>query len=194
MPTLNCQLDAIQTDLLCSSKGGLLSVFWIDRSLVDWASMLDVSANYDDATYTLSNFVYTGAARFTELSFQAKNGRLDALYTSDNDYYEVSLLNLLFEGKSPIRSVSLANAISCCGIAAVVFDNNGFGRMIGKEYISGGWLDPLTNVKITRHLDTHGAFGAADDRARDEFDLTGEHRIAPAYVDLTLGAFRAAHT
>lgn len=192
MPDFTCSLDAIATDTLCADRGGLLTFFWIDESEIDWTNMALI-ANWDDANYEVDNFVYNGAVKFNELTFERRFGRLDALFTEDTDYYEVSLLNLLFLGKSSARTISLGNALSCCGILGVVFDNNSRARMFGKEFTDGAWINPLKRGKLSRHLDTTGSFGAADDKNRDEFDLTAQHSFPLPYVNITLSDFRTNH-
>lgn len=190
MPDIACALNEIKTNTLCADLGGLLTVFWIDETEIDWDAMA-LPANFDDSTYTVLNWILQGGASgFKELTFERRNGRLDALYTADNGFYEVSLLNLLFKGHSAAKTYDLNAAVGCCGIVAQVFDNNGLSRVIGKEFISGGWVDPIDKCRISRHLDTTGGFGAADDKSRDEFDITGSHTYAPAYSSVTLQTMR----
>lgn len=189
MPTYSPSLGDVTTTTLCASKGGLLSVFWIDKTNIDWTAML-LAANYNVATNSVLNWVILGGATWGEVTFQAKNGRLDGLFTSDNDYYEVTLPNLIIEGRDKARTLALANATTTCGILAQVFDNNGYARIIGKEHVNGAWVDPLENFKISRHLDTTGAFGAADDKTRDEFDMAAEHRYPFPYSDVDLATMR----
>lgn len=190
MPDISCALDAIATDAACADLGGILTVYWAEDSDIDWDAMA-LEANYDDATKTILNWVMNGGATFKKLSFERKNGRLDALYTGDNGFYEVSLLNLVFKGHSAAKTLSLAKAVSCCKIVAQVFDNNGNARVIGKEFVQGAWIDALTPCKITRHLDTTGGFGNADDKNRDEFDITGEQSYPPVYSTVTLAELAA---
>ena len=95
MPTWSCSTGDITTDTTCSDRGGLLTVFWIDQSEVDWDAMALV-ANYDDATHTILDWVLEAGGAFGELTFTRRNGRLDSLYTRDNGLYEVNLTNLIF--------------------------------------------------------------------------------------------------
>ena len=149
MADLSCLLEDILTDQVCASKGGLLTVFWTDLSNVDWEAMAQ-TGNYDPATRTVKSWAMLGGS-WGELQFEALNGRLDALYTDDNGYYEVSLLNMLFEGKTKERTISIARAISCCGLLLQVHDNNDQARVFGKEPINGSWFNPLVKAKISRH-------------------------------------------
>jgi hypothetical protein len=189
MPDFSCALEDIQTDVLCADTGGLLTVFWADKSKIDWTAMAEI-ANWDDANYTVLNWIMTGGGTWGEITFQRKNGRLDSLYTSDNGYYEVNLLNMILTGHTATRTVNLGSAISCCGIVAQVFDNNSSSRVIGKEFIDGAWVDPLDVCRISRHLDTTGGFGSLDDKSRDEFDLAAQHLKPPAYSSVTLTTMR----
>lgn len=189
MPSWVCSTGDITTDTTCSDRGGLLTVFWIDQSEVDWDAMALV-ANYDDATHTILDWVLEVGGAFGELTFTRRNGRLDSLYTRDNGFYEVNLTNLIFQGHSASKTISLGQAIACCGIVAQIFDNNGLARVIGKEFVNGAWIDPVDNVALSRHLDTTGAFGAADDKARDEIDISGSHSYPPAYSSVDLATMR----
>lgn len=189
MPDWVCDLGDVGTDDTCNDAGGLLTVFWIDKSDIDWTAMA-LEANYDTDTHSILNWIILGGATFGELTFQRKNGRLDALYTRDNGYYEVSLLNLLFLGRSVGRTISLGQAINCCGIVAQVFDNTGQAMVIGKEFQNGGWVDPLDNCAINRHLGTTGGFGNRDDKSRDEVDLLCQQITPPAYSDVDLATMR----
>lgn len=190
MPDFSCALGDIQTDTLCQDSGGLLTVFWTDASKIDWTAMA-LGANWDDANYSVLNWVMTGGGTWGEITFERKNGRLDALYTKENGFYEVSLLNMILSGHTKARTISLAQAISCCGIVAQIHDNNEGARVIGKEFISGAWVDPLERCRIARHLDTTGAFGAEDDKNRDEFDLSAQHTYAPPWSDVSITDMRA---
>ena len=174
MPDFSCQLNDIGTATDCSDNPGLLVVYATLDADVNWTDMA-LPANYDDATYTILNWVMTGANQWAKFSFERKNGQLTSTYTIDNGYYEVQLLNLLFKGKTSARTISLGQLVSCCGLILQVHDNNSIARVIGKEYQSGGWVDPLERGRVIRHLDTTGAFGDADDRARDEVDFGAEH-------------------
>lgn len=190
MPDIACALNDVKTGTACADLGGLLTVFWIDESDIDWDAMALI-ANFDPATREILNWVTLGGASFGELTFERKNGRLDALYTSDNGYYEISLLNLLFKGHSAAKTLDIASAVGCCGIVAHVFDNNGLSRVFGKEWLGGAWVDPIEKTRISRHLDTTGGFGAADDKARDEFDLTAQHTYPPVYSTMSITDVRA---
>lgn len=190
MPDWSCSLDDISTNDSCSGQGGLLTVFWIDQSDIDWDAMTNV-LNWDDANYEVLNWIMLGGASWNEITFQRKNGRLDALYTLDNGFYEVSLLNLILNGHTAARTLTLGQAIPCCGIIAQVHDNNSFARVIGKEFIDGAWIDPLDPLRIDRHLDTHGAFGDRNDVARDEFDLKAQHSKPLPYSSLSVAEMRA---
>lgn len=180
MPDYVCMTDDLFTDATCSGRGGLLSVFWIDSSFIDWTAMA-LAANFDEPNNTILNWVITGGGTWGELQFERENGRLDALFTSDNDYYEVSLLNLLFSGHTTARTTSIGNAIACCNLILQVFDNNGSARIFGREHVGGAWVTPVRQAKIVRHLDTSGAFGSADDGSRDEFDIQGRHSYPISY-------------
>ena len=149
-----------------------------------------LGANWDDANYSILNWVFTGGGTFGEVTFQRKNGRLDALYTRENGFYEVSLLNMLLLGHDKARTVDLGRAISCCGIVAQIFDNNGMARVVGKEFIDGAWVDPLDNCTLGRHLDTSGQFGDLNDKSRDEFDLIAQHSKPLPYSDVDLATMR----
>jgi len=181
MPDFSGSLNDISTNTVCADKGGLLTVYWIPESDIDWSTV-----TWDDAGYAVTAWAMLAMATWNKIEFERTAGRLDALYTEENGYYEVSLLNLLFSGHSAARSVAIGQAIPVCNIVAQVFDNNGNARILGKEYDSGAWVNPLKNCRITRHLDTTGGFGAADDKARDEFDLTAQHLLPLPYSTVSL--------
>lgn len=185
MPDFVCATDSIATDETCSDKGGLLTVYWIDGTEVDWATMATDPTNWSDSGYSIQQWALDVGATFGKLEFEREQGRLDSLYTLDNGFYEVSLLNLVFRGHSTTKTVSLGKAVNCCNLVCQIFDNNGKARVIGKEFINGAWVNPVRNAQISRHLDTHGAFGAQDDRARDELDLLARHSQPPVYSDVT---------
>lgn len=189
MPNFACAYDSISSNELCGDNPGLLTVFWIDKTKIDWAAMALV-ANWDDATYSVKNWVLLGGATWGEISFTRRNGRLDALYTEANGYYEVNLLNMLLRGHSSSRSVSIGKAIGCCGLVLQVHDNNSKARVIGQEFVGGAWVDALKNGKISRHLDTTGAYGNEEDKARDEFDITAQHSFPLPYSDVTISTMR----
>lgn len=152
---------------------------------IDWTAMAEV-ANYDSATNTVLDWAMQSGKYWSKFTFHRKNGRLDALYTADNGYYEVQLLNLLFRGKTPTRTVSIGQLVACCGLILQVHDNNGLARVIGKEHVSGEWANPLARGKVSRHLDTTGTFGNADDRNRDELDFEAINSHPLPYSTLTL--------
>ena len=143
-------------------------------------------ANYTSATNTIINWVMNTGGFWAKFTFHRKTGRLDALYTIDNGYYEIQLNNLTFQGKESVRTISLGQLVGCCGLILHVHDNNGLARVIGKEYISGEWVNPLARGKVSRHLDTTGTFGDADDRSRDELDFTADNSCPPPYSTLTI--------
>jgi hypothetical protein len=189
MPDFSCQLPAITTVDNCQDQGGLLTVFWTDSSNIDWEAMA-TATNYTDGTFSVQSWVLTTGS-WNEITFERENGRLDSLYTSGTNYYEVSLLNLLLKGHEKARTIAMGQAIPCCGIIAQVHDNNSKARIIGKEFINGAWVDPVRRLRITRHLDTTGAFGTEDDLARDEFDLTARHSKPLPYSDVDIATMRA---
>lgn len=190
MPDFSCAVADVATDATCSDRGGLLTVFAIDDSSVDWDAMTGV-LYYDDATHTILDWATVGGASFAEFTFERKSGRLDSTYTADNGFYEVALLNLLFSGKSASRSITLGQLIGCCGLILQIHDNNSLARVIGKEYISGGWVNALERGRVIRHLDTTGAFGSADDKNRDEMDFGAQHLNPLPYASLTVAEMRA---
>lgn len=190
MPDFSCSVSDIGSATNCSDRGGLLKVFATPDASIDWTAMALV-ANYDDATYTILDWVMESGGTWSEFTFERKNGRLDATYTADTDYYDVQLLNLLFKGKSAARTISLGQLIGCCGLILQVHDNNDIARVIGKEYISGAWVDALERGKVIRHLDTTGVFGAADDKNRDELDLGAQHSNPLPYSSVTIADMQA---
>lgn len=178
----------IATDATCSDSGGLLIAFGADSTDIDWTTM-EGPTYYDDATFSVLQWAMEAGGNFYEFSFERRNGRLDATYTSADGFYAVELLNLLFKGHSASKSIAIGQAVNCCGLVAQVFDNNSLARVIGKEYV-GGWVDPLSKLRVSRHLDTHGGYGSEDDKARDEMDWSGQHSHPPAYSDVTLATMR----
>lgn len=178
-------MNDIGTATDCSDSPGLLTVYAAQDSDIDWTTMADV-ANYNDATYTILDWAMLGGGTWSKLQFERKNGQLTSTYTIDNGYYDVQLLNLLFKGKSSARTISLGQMVACCGLILQVHDNNGLARVIGKEFISGGWVDALDRAKVIRHLDTTGSFGNADDKARDEVDFGAEHANPLPYSSVTI--------
>lgn len=189
MPDFSCGLGDIATDATCSDAGGLLTVFAADSTDIDWTTM-EGGLYYDDATFSVIQWAMQGAGEFYEFSFERRNGRLDSTFTSADGFYTVELLNLLFKGHSATKTISLGQARNCCGLVGQVHDNNNLARVVGKEYISGAWIDPLTKLKVSRHLDTHGGFGAEDDTSRDELDLAAQHSHPPAYSTVTVTTMR----
>lgn len=178
-------MNDIGTATDCSDSPGLLTVYAAQDSDIDWTTMADV-ANYNDATYTILDWAMLGGGTWSKLQFERKNGQLISTYTLDNGFYDVQLLNLLFKGKSAARTISLGQMVACCGLILQVHDNNSLARVIGKEYISGGWVDALDRAKVIRHLDTTGSFGNADDKARDEVDFGAEHAYPLPYSSVTI--------
>lgn len=187
MPDFSCKVNDIGSATNCSDKAGLLVVFAAQDSSIDWASMAD-AANYTDATYTIIQWAMNGGGTWHRFNFERKNGRLDATYTSDNGFYDAQLNNLLFKGKSATRTISFGQLIACCGLTLQIHDNNGLARVMGKEFVSGAWVDPLEKAKVTRHFDTTGAFGNADDKNRDEVDFGAEHSNPLPYSAVTISA------
>lgn len=193
MPDFSCQLNDIGTASDCSDRGGILIVYAALDADIDWVTMAD-SANYTSATNTVIDWAMNAGKYWAKFTFYRKNGRLDSLYTVDNGYYEVQLLNLLFKGKSATRTISLGQLIGCCGLILQVHDNNNLARVIGKEFISGEWVNPLARGKVGRHLDTSGAFGNRDDRNRDELDFQSINSHPLPYSTLTLSDMDALIT
>ena len=190
MPDFSCATPGIASNDLCEDLGGLLTVFWAPQNEIDWVTMAD-SANWDDSNYSVTSWAFTGSGGWNEIQFERKNGRLDSEFTIGNRYYEVIIQNLLLKGHSAARTVSMGQAVPCCGIVAQIHDNNGKARVVGKEFLNGVWVDPVQKLRITRHLDTHGVFGAEDDGARDEFDLSAEHSAPLPYSDVDIATMRA---
>lgn len=185
MPDFSCGINDIGTATDCSDKGGLLLVYAALDSDIDWATMA-TAPYYTSATNTVIDWAMNAGKYWAKFTFNRKTGRLDALYTNDNGYYEVQLLNLLFRGKSASRSISLGQLVGCCGIVLQVFDNNDMGRVIGKEFVSGEWVNPLSRGKVSRHLDTTGTYGNADDRNRDELDFEAINSHPLPYSTVTI--------
>lgn len=164
----------IATSTSCNDKPGIVTVFATTFADVDWTAMA-LAANYDDATHTVTTWVMSGAGAWSEFTFEKKPSQLIGTYTSANGYYEVQLLNLLFNGKTAARSVIIGNLLACCNVVLQIHDSNGLARVVGAEYVEGAWTPSLKSGRVTRHLDTTGAFGTEDDRARDEIDFGAEH-------------------
>jgi len=186
MPDFSCAVNPISTSGNCQDQGGLLTLFLIEDSNVDWEN-----STWDDASYSMTAWTLLNTSSWAEVTFERRNGRLDSLYTLDNGFYEVNLQNLLLKGHETQRTISLGQMLSCCGLIGQLHDNNGQARILGKEYISGGWVDPVDRLRISRHLDTHGAFGTADDTSRDEFDLSCNHSKPLPYSTVSLADMRA---
>lgn len=193
MPDFSCAVNDIGTATDCSDSPGLLVVYAAADSAIDWTTMAAVT-HYTDATYTVIDWALAGADTFAKFTFERKNGQLTSTYTIDNGYYDVQLLNLIFRGKSAARTISLGQLVSCCGLILQVHDNNSQARIIGKEYISGAWVDALDRGKIIRHLDTTGSFGNADDKARDEIDFGAEHANPLPYSTVSIATMDASYT
>ena len=190
MPTFSCGVLDLATAADCSDKGGLLTVLWTTDDQVDWDTMTGATY-FDDTDNSVVQWAMEAAGTWNRLDFVRKQGRMDNLYTRENGYYEVQVLNMIFRGHSAANTYGLAQAAACCNLIAVVFDNNGLSRVIGKEYVDGTWISPLENCVISRHLDTTGGFGNLDDKARDEVDLFAEHNNPPAYNEVSLSAMLA---
>lgn len=188
MPDFSCQLADLATDATCSDAGGLLTVFATDETDVDWTTM-DDPLYYTDASYTIIQWAMQGAGEFFEYSFERRNGRLDSVYTRDDGFYQVDVLNMLFKGHSATQTLAIGRTVTCCGIVLQVHDNNNLARILGKEY-SGGFVNPLEKGFVSRHLDTTGGFGAADDRARDEIDISAQHINPLPYSTVTVTTMR----
>lgn len=174
---------------LCTDQAGLVTVFVTDASNIDWEAMA-LATNYTDAIYTIDQWVMEAGGLWGELTFNAEQGRLDALYTVENGYYEINLQNLIFAGRQAAKSIALDNLIACCGLVAQIHSNDGKARMVGREFVSGAWVPSLRQIRVSRNLDTTGAFGDEEDKGRNEVDMAGRHRYAPAYSDVTIAEMR----
>lgn len=185
MPDFSCSVSDISNSTTCQDRGGLLVVFATLDSSVDWSAMA-LSANYTSATNTIIDWAMFAGQYWAKFVFNRKTGRLDSTYTNETGYYDVQLLDVAFKGKTSARTISLGKLIGCCGLILQVFDNNNVSRVIGKEFVSGSWVNAISRGRVSRHLDTTGTFGAADDKSRDVVDFMASHSNPLAYSTVSI--------
>lgn len=193
MPDFTCAAPALTTGAMCSSKGGLLTVFWTLDTMINWEDMALI-ANYTDGSYLITDWSMESGGFWSQIEFERENGRYNSEYTLANGFYDVLISNLLFKGHDTARSISLGKAVACCNLILQIYDNNETARVVGREFVSGAWVKPVRTARIARHLDTSGVFGSEDDVSRDEFDISARHANPLPYSDLTILEMQAFST
>ena len=184
MAGLSCDLEDILTGAGCKKRGALSVAYWTKCEGVDWAAIAASGVHWDATTELILDYIMVGGAVFKKLSFKKKLATYDFTFTSESDLYEI-LIAMTFEGKDAARRLALQKALACCCVVMHLFDNNGLERVVGMEYNSGGvTFDPeVTELEITRHLDTSGDFEGSV--PRDELDVGGESLCAPLFATVT---------
>lgn len=179
---LNCALEELSTTSECKNRGGMRVAYWVSSDQVDWATIVADALQWDTATEILLDYTMLLSATFTKVTFERKTAFYDFTFTTDEDLYQV-LITFIFEGKNAARRLSLQKALNCCSIVFHLFDNNGLERVVGIEFDGTNLSDPISRLKVGRHLDSSGTFG--DSKARDEVDLVAEHLCAPMFATVT---------
>lgn len=168
-------------------SAGVVAIFVAKGSDIDWASVTVASDE-------VSTWAFTGATKFVELEPERRPTILNIEYTRDNAYYDVKLEGITFNGKSTAQTLAIANLKECCDLVFVVYYANGASRVIGKEHISGEFVNPVKNAKVSRHLDSAGEFGGGEDNgARDVVDVLAQHQQPPVYTSIDLATMRSTY-
>ena len=181
-----CETNDITTNNGCI-RGGMAICYYCKYDEVDWTA---TKSSYVAATNILSAFTMVGAAVFKKLKFQKKSGTYNFEYTSDTDTYDL-LISMVFEGKTAATGKAFCSLIACCQLVIVIIDNNCEGRVTGVEWNGTDFVEPIVDMKVTRHLDTSGEFGT--DKPRDEVDFGGESLCPPIFHDIDQSTFESTY-
>lgn len=176
-----CELTPIGTSAACNDRGGIRSIYVIERNKIDLAALTD-PANFDSANQQFTAIPLIAGSTWKKWTFERKEAFYEFTYTAEQDFYTL-LITLGFKGKDRSRRNGLQSSIACCDIVAVIFGNGGEQRIVGLDW-NGDTFDPIVELlRVTRHNDAGGQLGS--NRGRDELDLGGESFFAPLFANLT---------
>lgn len=172
-------LDQLGTTQECATRGSFKTAYWAKCDEIDWEAMAASAPSFDPATEVILAYIMVNSAVFTKIESEKKSSQYNFQYTRANDFYTLAI-NLLFEGKSAARRLTIKEAILECCIILHIFDNNGLERVVGMEWVGGTFTLPVERLKIDVHDDISGLFGGTI--PSDALTLAGEGLFAPLYA------------
>ena len=188
MAKIVCLLDGnlIENDD-CNQKKGIRRLFVAQRSLIDWEAMRSSTTKFDPNEEVILGYTYRPGGAHYEVTFDRTTATGNATYTSDNGLYD-NLLTVILRGNSAERTRQLKRWIACCDLTVHAIMANGTERVYGVEYDGEVFDQPLTRMRVSRHLDSPGQFSGDD--ARDELDFGGQQEFAPLFARVGTQALR----
>lgn len=182
MPEFSCAVADIEK-ISCDGQSGIAAIFYTKSTEIDFEGTT-ISGR------TVSAWAMESAGTWGEISAERENARVDFLFNEDNGFFEVTATGLVIRGQQEARTTALENMKQCCDLIIQVHFENGVTRVFGQDYKDGSWVEPVKGCHVNRWLATSGAFGTADDKVRDDFDILGRQSSPPVFSSVDIATMR----